>query len=151
MARQVVDANHFMTLGTSEPDGRPRLSPVYFTHAAYRDFYWVSSPDAHHSANLAARPAVAVVIFDSQVPPSQTRAVYVRAEAARVPDGELAEHCAAAFARVGPGAHAFTPEELSGDAPLRLYLARATRHEVHIRGRDPVYGTGVDRRLTVVI
>jgi nitroimidazol reductase NimA-like FMN-containing flavoprotein (pyridoxamine 5'-phosphate oxidase superfamily) len=75
MARQVVDANHFMTLGTSEPDGRPRLSPVYFTHAGYRDFYWVSSPTAHHSVNLAARPAVAVVIFDSTALPGQGRAV----------------------------------------------------------------------------
>jgi hypothetical protein len=151
MARRVVDTNHYLTLGTSEPDGRPRLSPVYFTHAGYRDFYWVSSPTAHHSVNLADRPAVAAVIFDSTAPPGEGRAVYVEADAAQVPDGELPERCAEAFARVAPGARAFAPGELSGDAVLRLYLARATRHEVHIRGRDPVYGTGVDRRLAVAI
>lgn len=151
MARQVIDANHFMTVGTSEPDGRPRLSPVYFTHAGYRDFYWVSSPTAHHSVNLAARPAVAVVIFDSTATPGDGRAVYLEADAAQVPDPELADRCAAAFARVAPGARAFTPAELSGEAPLRLYLARATKHEVHIRGRDPVYGTGIDRRLAVAL
>jgi len=151
MARRVVDANHFMTLGTSEPDGRPRLSPVYFTHTGYRDFYWVSSSTAHHSVNLAARPSVALVIFDSTTAPGESGAVYLEADAARVPDEQLPERCAAAFAQVGPGAHAFTPEELSGAAPLRLYLARATKHEVHIRGRDPVYGTGIDRRLAVAL
>ena len=45
-ARQVIDANLSMALGASEPDGRPRISPLYFTHAGYRDFSWVSSPAA---------------------------------------------------------------------------------------------------------
>ena len=49
MARHVIDTNSYLTLGTTEPDGRPRLSPVYYTHVGYRDFYWVSSPEAHHS------------------------------------------------------------------------------------------------------
>jgi hypothetical protein len=31
MARRVIDANHYMTLGTIDPDGRPRPSPVYYT------------------------------------------------------------------------------------------------------------------------
>ena len=43
----------------------------------------------------------------------------------------------------------FTPEELSGPAELRLYLATATSVEVHVPGRDPVHGTGIDRRQAV--
>lgn len=151
MARQVVDTNRYMTLGTSDPDGRPRVSPVYFTQVRYRDFYWVSAPTAHHSVNLAARPAVAVVIYDSTAAVGQGRAVYLEADAAQVPDEELPARCAEAFARVGPGARAFTAEELSGDAPWRLYVARVTRHEVHIAGRHPIYGTGTDRRLAVAL
>jgi hypothetical protein len=149
MARQVIDGNWYMTLGTSEPDGRPRLSPVYFTHAGYRDFYWVSSPTARHSANVAARPAIALVIFDSTAAIGQGRAVYVSAQAAIVPDDQLPERCAEAFARVAPGATPFEPHELIGDAVLRLYHARATSHEVHIPGRDPVYGMGIDTRRQV--
>lgn len=148
-AHRVIDGNQYMTLGTAEPDGRPRVSPVYFTHWAYRDFYWVSSPDAQHSANIAARPDVAIVIYDSTAPVGLGQAVYLTARAEQVPDAELAEHCARAYAEVAPGAVAFTPADLSGDADLRLYVARATRHEVHIRGRDPVHGTGVDRRLEI--
>jgi hypothetical protein len=149
MAHDVIDSNHYMTLGTSEPDGRPRLSPVYFNHAGYRDFYWVSSPDAHHSLNIADRPDVAIVIYDSTAPVGQGKAVYLAAQALMVSEADLAEHCALAFADLRPGGTAFAPKELSGEADLRLYLARATRHEVHIRGRDPVYGTGIDTRREV--
>jgi hypothetical protein len=46
MARDVIDANRYLTLGTTEPDHRPRLSPVFYTHVDYRDFSWVSSPAA---------------------------------------------------------------------------------------------------------
>ena len=149
MARHVIDMNRYLTLGTTEPDGRPRLSPVYFTHVDYRDFYWVSSPAAHHSMNIAAQPDIAIVIFDSTAPIGQGQAVYVSAQASAVADDELPQRCAEAFARVDPGAKRFGPQELSGDAVLRLYCARATSHEVHIPARDPVYGTGVDTRRLV--
>jgi hypothetical protein len=149
MARQVIDSNRYLTLGTTEPDHRPRLSPVYFTHVGYRDFYWVSSPTARHSTNLAERPEIAVVVFDSTAPVGQGRAVYVAAHASVVADDELPRRCAEAFAHVGPGATRFEPHDLSGDAVLRLYHARATGHEVHIPGRDPVHGKGVDTRHPV--
>jgi Pyridoxamine 5'-phosphate oxidase len=146
---EIVAANRYMTLATSEPDGTPRVSPVFFTHDRCRTFYWVSSPSTQHSQNLAARPAVAIVIFDSTRVPRETQAVYVAAVAEEVPARELERECAVAFGSVGAGARAFTPAELSGDAALRLYRARATTHELHIRGSDPDYGRGVDTRLTV--
>jgi len=149
MARHVLDTNWYLTLGTTEPDGRPRLSPVYFTHAGYRDLYWVSSPEARHSRNIAARPEIGVVIFDSTAAIGQGQAVYINAVAALVADDDLPARCAAAFARIAPGATQFQPDELSGDAELRLYHARVTGLEVHIPGRDPVYGTGLDSRRSV--
>ena len=149
MARDVIDANNYLTLGTTEPDGRPRLSPVYFTHTDHREFYWVSSPVAQHSLNIAERPAVAIVVYDSSAAIGEGRAVYVGATAGQVPDDDLPAACARAFARVAEGAHAFEPNELTGDAPLRLFRARALSHDVHIPGRDPVHGTGIDRRQAV--
>ncbi|GAA4307540.1 hypothetical protein GCM10023178_15940 [Actinomadura luteofluorescens] len=138
-----------MTLGTSEADHRPRLSPVYFTHAGYRTFYWVSSPDARHSGNIAARPEVAIVIYDSTVEIGQGRAVYIDAVASLVADEDLPRRCADAFPGVDPGAVAFRPDELSGAAPLRLYHADATRFEVHLPGRDPRNAAGIDVRRGV--
>ena len=37
MARRVLDGNRYMVLASVEEDGRPRLSPVFFTPAHYRD------------------------------------------------------------------------------------------------------------------
>ncbi len=146
MARKVIDANHYMMLGTRDPDGEPRLSPVYYTAARYTDFYWVSSPGAHHSRNVHERPGVRIVIFDSTVPVGAGEAVYLAATAHPVPDEELEAACPEAF-RTTAGARPFAPEELRGSAPLRLYVAHATSCEVHVPGRDPVHGKGLDARM----
>ena len=151
MARAVIDDNLYMTLGTREPEGEPRVSPVYFSHHEFRDFFWVSSPAAHHSRNIQAHPAATAVIFDSTLPPGQSAAVYLTGLADEVPPGELETACQQAFARLKSTARAFTPAELSGAAPLRLYRLRVNTHEVHVRGGDPVHGTGVDTRRSVDI
>jgi SAM-dependent methyltransferase len=145
MARRVIDVNQYMTLGTLDADGRPRLSPVYYTATRYADFYWVSSPQARHSRNLAGRADVEIVIFDSTARVGQGEAVYLSATARAVGDQELEAVCPEAF-RTTAGAHRFGPEELRGDAPLRLYVARLRSCEVHVPGRDPVHGRGVDTR-----
>lgn len=64
-------------------------------------------------------------------------------------DDELPQACAEVFTHVGEGAKAFQPHELSGQAALRLYRAHATNLDVHIPGRDPAYGTGIDKRRAV--
>jgi nitroimidazol reductase NimA-like FMN-containing flavoprotein (pyridoxamine 5'-phosphate oxidase superfamily) len=147
MARRVIDGNRYLVLGTVDPDGRPRLSPVFFTPARYRDFYWVSSPDARHSHNVRERPPVEIVVFDSTVPPNQGEAVYVTATAREVPAEELGDVVAEAFDPQTRGARAFAPEELSGDADLRLYVATATAYDVHVGAGHPTLGTGLDRRV----
>jgi nitroimidazol reductase NimA-like FMN-containing flavoprotein (pyridoxamine 5'-phosphate oxidase superfamily) len=147
MARRVIDGNRYLVLGTVEADGRPRLSPVFFTPARYRDFYWVSSPAARHSRNVAERPGVEIVIFDSATEPGGNEAVYLSAVAREVPDDELETRLGEAFDPETRGARAFTVEELSGDGELRLYVATATAYDVHVRGSHPTHGTGLDRRV----
>ena len=148
-ARTVLDTERYLVVGTVDPDGVPRLSPVFFTHDRYRDLYWVSRPDTHHSTNLATWPWVSAVVYDSGSPVGEGRAVYVTGRAFEVPDDELARACAVAFAGLGPDGHAFTPRELSGSEPLRLYRLRAACHELHVAAGDPTYGTGADRRVGV--
>jgi uncharacterized pyridoxamine 5'-phosphate oxidase family protein len=144
-ARRVIDGNLYMTLATLEPDGSPRLSPVYFTPARYTDLYWVSSPDAHHSRNVRERPSVEIVIFDSSVAVGHAEAVYISARAREIPREELHEVIDEAFGERG-GARRFAPEELHGDGDLRLYVASATSWDVLVRGGHPEHGSGIDRR-----
>ncbi len=150
--REVVDRHHFMVLGTAEDDGTPRLSPVYFNHDEYRTIFWVSSPESQHSRNIAREPRVSLVVFDTDRTPAESPGgVYIGATASEVPVDELERECRRAFRRTLEGAKAFTPDELSGDADLRLYRAEARSHEVHVRGRDPEFGQGIDRRIVVHI
>jgi nitroimidazol reductase NimA-like FMN-containing flavoprotein (pyridoxamine 5'-phosphate oxidase superfamily) len=144
MARRVIDANRYMTLATRNPDGGPRLSPVFYTAARYADLYWLSSPQAQHSRNLTERPEVEIVIFDSTAYVGHGEAVYLAATARPVRDDELEAACAEAF-RTTAGARRFEPDELRG-GPFRLYVASVTSCEVHVPGRDPVHGRSVDTR-----
>jgi Pyridoxamine 5'-phosphate oxidase len=134
MARRVIDGNHFMTLATLDPTGRPRLSPVIDTAARYSDFYWVSTPestpDARHSRNLNERPDVQIVISDSTAAVGEGDAVYLSATARPVRDDELKRVCAEAF-RTTAGARRFQPtncaqrDRFVSMSPLR-HRARST-------------------------
>ena len=66
-AKAIIDANLYMVLGSADERGRPWVSPVYYAHVDYREFIWVSRPETLHSNNLAARPQISLVIFDSSV------------------------------------------------------------------------------------
>ena len=66
-ARRLIDEGWYMTLATADADGLPWASPVWYAHEGYRDFVWVSRPDARHSVNLDQRPELAIVIFDSSL------------------------------------------------------------------------------------
>jgi hypothetical protein len=128
IARAVIDANLYLTLGTVDESGRPWLSPVYFVAHGYREFYWASKTDTRHSRNLAVRPELSIVIFDSAVPVYQGRAVFVDAVGAEVPEAELD---AGIEIYNGPAARrnasVLARADVTGPAPYRLYRARASR------------------------
>jgi hypothetical protein len=88
LAREIIDGNRYLTLATADESGLPWASPVWYAHAGYREFFWVSKPEARHSRNLAARPEVGVAIFDSHVP-GTGRSVYMEAIAEQLEDGDL--------------------------------------------------------------
>jgi hypothetical protein len=128
-ARRIIDANSYMTLGTADADGRPWATPVWFAPDGYTDFIWVSRPDTRHSSNIAARPEVGIVIFDSTVQVGQAEAVYVEAVAEQVPAAEV-EPAIAIFSAVleNDGASPWRVTDVVGSASFRLYRAQATAH-----------------------
>jgi hypothetical protein len=145
VARAILDANHYMTLGTADADGRPWVSPVFFASDRYRDFYWISSPEANHSRNLAVRPELSIVVFDSQAPVGTGQAVYMAATAAELSGPDL-DH----GLRVYPGerglragARMMTADQVLAPASYRLYRATVTRHWVLDPGASPDQRTPV--------
>ena len=147
LARHTLASNRFMILGTVDPSGRPRVSPLWFSLVDHRRVYWLSSPDAHQSRNLGERPEVSIVVFDSSAAPHTGQAVYLEATAGRVPDEELEAACTEAFRGVEE-ALSFTRPTLA-DEPFVLYRAQVTASEIHVRGSDFGDGRGSDQRVPV--
>ena len=131
VARTLVDASLYLVLGTADEDGLPWASPVYFAHSEHRDFFWVSKPDARHSRNIAARPDVSIVIFDSSVPIGTGQGVYMTA-VARELEGEDQAAGLEVYSRraLEHRGRAFTQDDVSGFAALRLYRATAVEQFV---------------------
>jgi uncharacterized protein YhbP (UPF0306 family) len=122
--REILAAICYMTLATADADGTPWASPVYYASEDQRTFWWVSRPEARHSRNIAARPEIAAVIFDSTQPIGTGEAVYFTATAEQVAGAEVAAGIAV-FSRISlsEGAGAWSVADVSGDAHLRLYRA----------------------------
>jgi nitroimidazol reductase NimA-like FMN-containing flavoprotein (pyridoxamine 5'-phosphate oxidase superfamily) len=134
-ARAIIAANAYMTLATADADGHPWVTPVWFAPEDDRRFYWVSDPGARHSRNLAARPELSIVVFDSHAPISTGQGVYVAAVADRPAGAEL-EHGMAVFSEraLAQGGRAWTPDDVRAGARVQLY--RATARERWIGNRE---------------
>ena len=152
IARSIIDANAYMTLATADGTGRPWVSPVWFAHAGYGEFFWVSSPEARHSRNLTTRPEVSIVIFDSRAPVGTGQAVYMSTVAEEIRGVDLDRGIGIFSHRSeAHGAREWTPENVRPPALHRLYRAAASRHWVLDPAGHPVHGGALDYRTPVTI
>ena len=131
IARAIIEASAYMVLGTADATGAPWASPVWFATKGYREFVWVSSPEARHSRNLADRPQLSIVIFDSTVAPGSGAAVYMSATAEELTADEL-EAGLPVFARgsEAAGLRVWTRDDVVAPARHRIYRAVASEHFV---------------------
>jgi hypothetical protein len=152
IARAIIDDSRYMTLATADEDGRPWASPVFYAAADYAEFYWISAPGSTHSRNLAQRPRISIVIFDSGVAEGAGQAVYMAATAEQGADGDLARGLAVYPGAADPGSHPLTPEQLQGPTPYRLYRAAVSEHWIlcpRDTGACVLHGLAVDHRVPV--
>jgi nitroimidazol reductase NimA-like FMN-containing flavoprotein (pyridoxamine 5'-phosphate oxidase superfamily) len=152
-AQALVDANRYLTLGTTSADGRPWTSPVCFAAAGVRKFYWISVPDAQHSRNLSDRPHVSLVIFDSTVAPYHGRAMYATGYARELSGDEMDAGLAVYPGPNRPGVSPLTRDDVTGSSAYRLYQATATDLWVlcprEPRQPCPLHGIARDHRARI--
>ncbi len=127
-ARRVVAANRYLTLATVGGDGQPWATPVWFASRDGHELFWLSRPGARHSRNLAAHPAVGLVVFDSRAAFGEAAAVYAEAVADEVGTDGRADALAVVNQQAGEhGLDAWDEEKVTRQAQFRLYRARVTR------------------------
>jgi hypothetical protein len=139
VVRRIVDGNLYMVLATADGSGRPWASPVYFANSGYGEFFWVSSPEVTHSRNIAVRPQVGIVVFDSRVPIGTGQGVYMQAVAEQVTDPADLERGMEVFSRrsLAHGGVAWTPDDVRQEGGLRLYRATAAGHSILAKDGTP--------------
>ena len=126
LARAIIDKSLYMVVSTADPSGQPWASPVYFAHRDYRDFFWISQPDATHSENLRERREVGIAIFDSSQQIETGEGAYVLGVARELPAHETAEGIEVFSKRsVSHGGEEISAEDVSPPARHRLYQATA--------------------------
>jgi hypothetical protein len=145
-AKNIIDENIYMVLGTVNETGIPWVSPLYYAARRYTDFYWVSSPAARHSVNLALRHQVSIVIFDSRAQIGTGQGVYMEAVACELTETAL-EDGIEVFSRasIADGAGAWILENVRAPAQYRLYKATVTGHWVLGSEGHP------DRRIQIAL
>jgi uncharacterized protein YhbP (UPF0306 family) len=134
MAKAIIDSTLYMVLGTADESGQPWVSPVYFTASQYKEFYWISSPEARHSRNIAKRSQISIVIFNSQIPVGNAQAVYMSAAAEELTGSDLEGGLVIYNGRFpDPAQHGvqdISLEEVRPPGLYRLYRALALEHWV---------------------
>jgi nitroimidazol reductase NimA-like FMN-containing flavoprotein (pyridoxamine 5'-phosphate oxidase superfamily) len=135
--RDIIEANRYLVLATADAAGRPWSSPVYFAHIGFTEFFWVSSPEATHSRNIAVRPEVGIAVFDSQAAIDTGQGVYMSAIATLAEDGETARGIEAFSRRsVAHGGPEWTTQDVRA-ADIRLYRATADSHWILAKDSRP--------------
>ncbi len=152
IAREIIDANLYMVLGTADEQGQPWATPVYFAADGYRELYWISSPRAAHSRNIARRPGVSVVVFDSQAPVLTGQAVYMAAVAEQLAGADVERGLEVYPGRPEVGTMAI--EDLQPPNPYRMYRATVSRHWIlcpRDSGPCTPHGLAFDHRAEVTL
>jgi nitroimidazol reductase NimA-like FMN-containing flavoprotein (pyridoxamine 5'-phosphate oxidase superfamily) len=138
-AAHLIEASRYLVLATADETGRPWSSPVYFAHLGFTEFFWVSSPDVTHSRNIAVRPEVGIVVFDSQAAIGTGQGAYMSAVAALVEGDAETARGIEAFSRrsVAHGGHEWTSEDVRPGTGMRLYRAAADAHWILAKDGQP--------------
>jgi nitroimidazol reductase NimA-like FMN-containing flavoprotein (pyridoxamine 5'-phosphate oxidase superfamily) len=146
-ASDLIEASRYLVLATADATGQPWNSPLYFAHIGGTEFFWVSSPDVTHSRNIAVRPEVSIVVFDSQAAVGTGQGVYMSAVAELLEDDGEAARGIEAFSRrsVAHGGREWTSEDVGPGAGLRLYRAVADSHWMLAKDGQP------DHRVPVTL
>lgn len=146
-AKEIIDQIIYITIATVDKDGQPWNTPVYSAFDKNYTFYWISSPEAQHSKNIAANRRVFLNIYDSTVAEGTAEGVYIQAEASELIDVAEIEHALKLLAdrknKTPKAAELFTNK-----SPRRVYKATTLRawmntdeviDGLHIYGRIEVF------------
>jgi hypothetical protein len=127
-AHAILTANRYAVLGTATLSGDPWVSRVYFVNLGLSTPALALPPfSTTLRTDRPEPPRIALTVFDSTVPLGGATAFYARATAELCPDDDLATQLQAFSTHsTAEGFPVWRPDQVTGDATLRLYRAEVT-------------------------
>ena len=143
---KIIKSVLYCTLATVSEDGSPWGTPVFFVADENMNLYWWSDEQAQHSRNIAKNPKVFITVFDSSLPESQAKGVYISALAEPVSGDDLPRIIDLYNSKAKD--FELTTKNTIGNAPTRLYKATPEKKWTNSSGqRNEMY---IDIREEVV-
>lgn len=147
----LLENSKTMVIATADENGKPWISPVFFSYDDSHSLYWVSDKGARHSENVRNRPEIGVVIYGKVPPEEYPDAVYFDAVALELESEEDIRHGITALAK-REQAEKFVIKsiaDVTGPSCWRIY--RATAKEITKRedATDPTTGQAITIRIPV--
>jgi nitroimidazol reductase NimA-like FMN-containing flavoprotein (pyridoxamine 5'-phosphate oxidase superfamily) len=147
-AREIIDNNLYLVLGTSSQDNVPWVTPLFFAVDDELRFFFLTGRDTRHSVNIQNNPGVSLVIYDSQATPEAADGVYVEGTASIIGLLHLPHAIACLYRKRFPTEedrrkHFHVPEDFWAGRPRRFYQVVPSS----LSTLDKTNGDEVDRRI----
>ncbi len=147
-ARAIIAEIPYLTIATATKEGSPWNSPVYTAYDEQYNFYWVSSPKAQHSKNIAENDRIFIVIYNSSAAEGTGEGVYIAARAFTLTDAdEITRALQLHSKRKGAGKEPRPAADFLGPKPRRVY--KAVPEKFWINTGERIDGHYVDARVEI--
>lgn len=146
LAKKIITDNIYIVIATATKDGTPWNTPVYSSYDENYTFFWISSPNAHHSRLIKENPNIAITIFDSSQAEGTGVGVYIQAKAYELTNEQEVTHAL----QFHYGRKNKTPRpatDFLGDSPRRVY--KAVPEKMWINTDQKANGHHVDGRTEI--
>jgi nitroimidazol reductase NimA-like FMN-containing flavoprotein (pyridoxamine 5'-phosphate oxidase superfamily) len=125
LVKHVIDRNTVMVIATTDDNGLPWISPVFFNYDTNYNFYWTSYRQTLHASYLRTRPKVALVIIGTAEDGGGNFGIYIKAEAHELSDQAIISS-AIPVMQQRPQEEKYiikTIDDVTGTSPWRIYKA----------------------------
>lgn len=120
-AKQIIYSNNYLSLATSDKQGKPWIAPLYYAYDKDFNFYFISASESLHMKHIQENENVAATIFDSNASVGEGDGVQLEGTAHRLGIMELPHALYVYFKRRFPGEwerikHGYLPTKYLGES-----------------------------------
>ena len=146
---ELLEQNHYCVLSTSDQQGNPWSTPLFYTYDDRWQLYWISALNSHHSRLLAENPKAATVIYQPPGVAQETSALFLSGSVA-VCSGDGVELALKLYAkRTGLGVSG-RPEDYMGESLCRIFCLE-TKQAFTLQEPEWEDNLLLDKRVEVTI